>query len=86
MLSSGSDMPRYFFDIKNGHRLPDHRGVDCKDDAAAIEAGLAIARQIAEEVSNPAARHLAIIDPNGREIRAVPIGDPEHVQAKQNSK
>jgi hypothetical protein len=30
-------MPHYFFDIKDGHRLVDPAGTDCKNDAAAIE-------------------------------------------------
>jgi hypothetical protein len=30
-------MPRYFFDIKDGHRLVDPAGRNCKDDTAAIE-------------------------------------------------
>jgi hypothetical protein len=30
-------MPRYFFDIKDGHRLVDPSGSDWKNDAAAIE-------------------------------------------------
>ena len=30
-------MPRYFFDIKDGHRLVDPAGRECKDDKAAIE-------------------------------------------------
>lgn len=48
-FSSLEKMPRYFFDITNGHRLVDAKGVLCDDDAAAIEAGLVIARKIAEE-------------------------------------
>jgi uncharacterized protein DUF6894 len=30
-------MPRYFFDIKDGHRLVDPTGRECKNDKAAIE-------------------------------------------------
>jgi hypothetical protein len=30
-------MPHYFFDIKNGHRLVDPSGSNCKNDTAAIE-------------------------------------------------
>jgi len=29
-------MPRYFFDVKNGHRLFDATGFVCDDDTAAI--------------------------------------------------
>jgi hypothetical protein len=30
-------MPHYYFDIKDGHRLVDPAGRECKDDAAAKE-------------------------------------------------
>jgi hypothetical protein len=30
-------MPHYFFDIKDGHRLVDPAGSNCKNDTAAIE-------------------------------------------------
>jgi hypothetical protein len=30
-------MPHYFFDIKDGHRLVDPSGLNCKNDTAAIE-------------------------------------------------
>jgi hypothetical protein len=30
-------MPHYYFDIKDGHRLVDPAGQECKDDAAAKE-------------------------------------------------
>ena len=30
-------MPRYFFDVKNGHRLIDPAGLDCRNDQEAIE-------------------------------------------------
>ena len=43
-------MPRYYFDVKNGHRLVDPAGVDCKGDDAARRQGKAIAEQIAVDV------------------------------------
>jgi hypothetical protein len=36
-------MPRYFFDIKEGHRLVGPSGSDCKNDGAAIEKARVIA-------------------------------------------
>jgi hypothetical protein len=36
-------MPRYFFDIKDGHRLVDPAGRECKNDTAAKEMGKALA-------------------------------------------
>jgi hypothetical protein len=32
-------MSRYFFDVKNGHRLVDSAGLDCSDDEEAISNG-----------------------------------------------
>jgi hypothetical protein len=40
-------MPKYFFDIKNGHRLIDPSGLDCRDDQQAMRSATFIARQIA---------------------------------------
>jgi hypothetical protein len=36
-------MPRYFFDIKNGHKLVDPAETDCKNDADAIDKAKVIA-------------------------------------------
>jgi hypothetical protein len=40
-------MPHYFFDIKNGHRLIDPTGLECRDDQEATAQATVIAAQIA---------------------------------------
>ena len=42
-------MPRYYFDVKNGHRLIDPSGLDCKDDEDASSKADVIAKQIAND-------------------------------------
>jgi hypothetical protein len=41
-------MPRYFFDIADGHKFPDEHGEDLPDDEAARLEGLEMARVIEE--------------------------------------
>jgi hypothetical protein len=67
-------MPRYFFDINDGHRLLDPSGSDCKNDAAAIEKARVLA--IGVSLDKPAVdpkRHIAVIDDTGQEISKVAI-------------
>jgi hypothetical protein len=66
-------MARYYFDVKNGHRLVDPAGVDCIGDDAAKRQGKAIARQIAADVPQSQARHVAVRDDEGREVADIPI-------------
>jgi hypothetical protein len=47
-------MPHYFFDIKNGHRLIDPTGLECRDDQEATAQATAIAAQIALDVPGSA--------------------------------
>ena len=68
-------MPRYFFDVKNGHRLVDPAGVDCRSDEAAKEQGKVVAHQIAIDVPKSEARRVAVVDDEGREIATIPIGE-----------
>ncbi len=67
-------MPRYFFDIKDGHRLVDPSGTDCKNDAAAIEKArvLAIGVSLDKPEVDPK-RHIAVINDAGREISRMPV-------------
>lgn len=74
MNGSAAIMPRYFFDLKNGHRLVDPAGLDCSDDADALAKAEVIARKIADEGSNSAGRKVAVIDVEGREIGKIEIG------------
>jgi hypothetical protein len=59
-------MPHYFFDIKDGHRLVDPSGSDCKNDAAAIEKARVLA--IGVSLDKPA------VDPTRRISALVRIG------------
>lgn len=68
-------MPHFFFDIKNGHRLVDPAGLECRDEADAIAKATVIAAHIATET--PAGqRKIAILDANRQEISAVPVLAP----------
>jgi hypothetical protein len=67
-------MPRYFFDVADGHRLFDKSGFDCVDDTDAIvrAAVLAIGVSLDTPKDDPE-RRIAIIDEQGREIGSVPV-------------
>jgi hypothetical protein len=62
-------MPRYFFDIKHGHKPIDPTGFDCGNDAEAIERAntLAIGVSLDKPESNPE-RHIAVRNDVGREV------------------
>ena len=67
-------MPRYFFDIKDGHTLVDPAGLDCKNDTKAIEK--ARVKAIGVSLDRPAVdpeRHIAVINEAGQEIFKVPV-------------
>lgn len=67
-------MPRYFFDIKDGHRLIDPAGSECETDSDAIDKAKVLA--IGVSLDKPAVdpkRHIAIINSNGNEIFRVPV-------------
>ncbi len=68
-------MPRYFFEVKNGHRLLDPAGVDCASDKDARRQGEAVARQIAADAPRSVARKVAVVDGEGREVANVPISE-----------
>ena len=72
-------MPRYFFDVKDGHRLIDPSGVDCPNDEAAKKQAEVIARQIAADIPDRAnVRRVAVIDDEGREVAAIAIQPADH--------
>jgi hypothetical protein len=67
-------MPKYFFDIRDGHRLVDPSGSDFKNDDDAIERAKVIA--IGVSLDKPAVdpeRHIAVMDDQGREVSKVPV-------------
>jgi antirestriction protein ArdC len=62
-------MPRYFFDIKDGHRLVDPAGRECKNDTAAKEMGKALA--IVVSVDMPAVdptQYISVLNDARQEI------------------
>jgi hypothetical protein len=70
----GGLMPRYFFDIKDGHRLTDRSGSDWKNDAAAIEKArvLAIGVSLDKPAVDPT-RRISVLNADRVEISTVPI-------------
>jgi hypothetical protein len=67
-------MPRYFFNVEDGHRLFDASGFVCDDDTDAIIRGsvLAIGVSLDTPKDDPE-RRIAIINDEGREIGTVPV-------------
>ena len=71
-------MPRYFFDVKNGHRLIDPSGLDCRNDGEARAQATEIAKQIAIDVpASAGVRHVAILDSERKEVGKVPVHSNE---------
>ena len=67
-------MPHYFFDIKNGHRLVDRAGSDCKNDAAAFEKAKVLA--IGVSLDKPAVdstRSISVLNADRLEISSVAV-------------
>jgi hypothetical protein len=62
-------MPQYFFDIKNGHRLVDPAGRECKNDAAAKEMArvLAIGVSLDQPAVDPT-RFISVLNAARQEI------------------
>jgi hypothetical protein len=67
------EMPRFFFDVKNGHRLIDPAGLDCRDVEQAMAQGVVIADQIAEDSPASSSRHISVLDDERREVGTVSI-------------
>jgi hypothetical protein len=67
-------MPRYFFDVEDGHRLFDASGFVCDDDTDAVIKArvLAIGVSLDKPADDPE-RHIAVINGAGREIGTVPV-------------
>jgi hypothetical protein len=66
-------MPRYFFDVIDGHRLPDPAGLECRDDEEATAHARTIARQIATDAPTSSQRHIVVINDDRQEVGAVPV-------------
>ena len=69
----GTEMSRYFFDVKNGHRLVDPSGLDCRNDQEAIRNATVIARQIARDAPPTGPRHVSVLNSDREEVSKVPI-------------
>jgi hypothetical protein len=67
-------MPRYYFDIKDGHRLTDPSGSDCKNDIAAMEKArvLAIGVSLDKPAVDPT-RRISVLNADRTEISKVPV-------------
>ncbi len=67
-------MSRYFFDIKDGHRLVDPSGRDCKSDVDAITTAevMAIGVSLDKPAVDPS-RHIAVLNDARIEICRVPV-------------
>jgi hypothetical protein len=69
-------MPRYYFEVKNGHRLVDPTGIDCASDDEATQQAQVIASQIAQDVpASTIKRRVTVVDEEFREITAIPVGE-----------
>jgi hypothetical protein len=66
-------MPRYFFDVKNGHRLIDPSGLECRNDRDAYAKAVVIAQQIAQDSPASVGRHVAVLDSERQEVSRVDI-------------
>jgi hypothetical protein len=66
-------MPKFHFQIANGHTIEDPIGLDCKSEEQAKMVAKDIARQIALEVSGAAVRHVVVVDEEGTELFKAPI-------------
>ena len=66
-------MPRYHFELANGHRLPDPSGLECSGPQDAIAKAHSIARTMAHELDKVSGRQLIVVDETGAEIYKVPL-------------
>ena len=67
-------LPRYFFDVKDGHRLFDASGFVCEDDTDAIIRATVLAIGVSlDKPEDDPERRIAIINDAGREIGNVPV-------------
>lgn len=67
-------MPRYYFDVKNGHRLVDPSGDDFKNDRDAIERAKAVA--IVVSIDQPEVdptRYISVLNASRIEIFQAPV-------------
>jgi hypothetical protein len=61
-------MPRFYFDLSNGHRIKDHAGLDCTNENDARGMADAIAADIADATDVIPKKHLTVVDEDGRDV------------------
>lgn len=67
-------MPRYFFDIKNGHRLVDPSGMNFKSDAEAIARAKIFAVQVSLDTPRvDPGRYIAVLNDVRSEVSRVRV-------------
>ncbi len=66
-------MPRYYFDVKNGHRLIDPAGVDCRDDEAAATQGKVVADQIASDAPSSMGRRVEVLTEKREKVATIAV-------------
>lgn len=67
-------MPRYFFDVEDGHRLFDPSGFVCDDDEDALAKARVLAINVAlDKPDEDPERRIAIMRDDGRKIGRVPV-------------
>jgi hypothetical protein len=67
-------MPRYFFNVEDGHRLFDASGFVCDDDVAAIVRASVLAIGVSlDQPRDDRERHVAVINDQGHNIGNVPV-------------
>lgn len=59
--------------MRNGHRLVDPSGLDCRDDSDAVAKAEVIAEQIATDVPKPSSRKVAVLNSSRHEVDHVDI-------------
>jgi hypothetical protein len=66
--SGEAKMPRFYFDLTNGHRVPDQAGLDCDDAPSAQKMADRIASDIGRETSTLPKKHLTVVNEEGEDI------------------
>jgi hypothetical protein len=67
-------MPRYFFNVEDGHRLFDPSGFVCDDDVAAVIRATVLAVGISiDKPEDDPKRRIAVVNDQGHEVGTVPV-------------
>jgi hypothetical protein len=78
-------MPRYFFDVQDGHRLFDATGFVCENDTDAIIRATVLAIGVSLDTpEDDTERRIAIINDAGREIATCPYIPGLHTKIRPN--